>query len=976
MPGIVYKIQGDNSQFSKDVAQSESIASGGFNKITALGVAAWAAIGAAVVKVTKSGMDFMKDTVNTGMNFDKSMSQVAATMGTTVDQIGNLSAFAQEMGATTAFSAQQAANGLNILAQSGLSASEQMSALPDVLDLAASGGLDLATSAKYVTGAVKGFGDSFDNASKYTDMIATGAAKANTNVNQLGTALSDSAATAASYGQTAEGTTLALLRLAEQNVTGAEASTALNRAMMDLYTPTSTAKKALDKLKVSAYDATGKARPLNDVIDDLQSAMAGMSDEEKNVTKNAIFSTFGLQAFNKMTVSSKSTVDGFKAALNGAQGSAKRMAETQLDNLAGDITLLKSASEGFKIALSSGVTPALRDFVQAGTTELGKLKTAFEQNGFEGLAKQLAKSISTMAKEAASKLPEVGRAFTAFFGTLGGEIVDAITSNAKYILQGAGNLLAKLGEGLAEGAPKIGEFIGDMIADALSAAPNLIVGAVKFVAGLADAILSSLPEIARGIAEGVAGLLSGPVSDEVIAANKELDDLKAHFDEIRDEIDVSDVIDAIDAKYGLANGWIDTFDKLSGKVNLTKDEQLKLNEAIDGLNGLLPDTAQIVQDETGYWSANTDAIKLNIEAQKKRAKAEAYLKASQKALDAMVEAEVSLKAEADLTKEYQLNEQGLRRTRDEVAKAATEVGHYLEEANRTGEAIMAQDLPAPARALAEQWGITGQVTGDQLALIQAALEQQAQQLEADRQAAEDLANTHQEAAETAQQAYDDASKAYEKTSEAAAQLSQEADATFAEANASLESYIANIEAQEQNAKDAALKIAKAARDGASVDLSAEGSNAGSSFASGITNSVGSVSAAAKSLAKAASGGVKKFLAIQSPSKVTKALGQFVTEGFAIGIEDTHQIALVENASEKVAAAGASALTSSIDSSISASPITGTENGKMDMIITLLATYLPNMGGDVVLDTGALVGHTIGQTDRELGIIQQRRARYE
>jgi len=289
---------------------------------------------------------------------------------------------------------------------------------------------------------------------------------------------------------------------------------------------------------------------------------------------------------------------------------------------------------------------------------------------------------------------------------------------------------------------------------------------------------------------------------------------------------------------------------------------------------------------------------------------------------------------------------------------------------------MAQDLPAPARALAEQWGITGQVTGEQLALIQAALEQQAQQLEADRQAAEDLANTHQEAAETAQQAYDDASNAYEKTSEAAAQLSQEADAAFAEADASLESYISNIEAQEQNAKDAALKIAKAVRDGASVDLSAEGSNAGSSFASGITNTVGSVSAAAKSLAKAASGGVKKFLAIQSPSKVTKALGQFVTEGFAIGIEDTHQIALVENASEKVAAAGASALTSSIDSSISASPITGTENGKMDMIITLLATYLPNMGGDVVLDTGALVGHTIGQTDRELGIIQQRRARYE
>ena len=231
MPGVIYKISGDNSQFKSDVNESESIAAGAFSKMSALGVAAWVAIGAAVIKAVSAGADFIKDSVNVGMGFDKSMSQVAATMGTTVDNIQDLSNFAMEMGATTAFSAQQAADGLNILAQSGLSAAEQMQTLPQVLNLAASGNLDLATSAKYVTGAVKGYGDSFDNASKYTDMIAKGASLANTNVNQLGLALSDSAATASSYGQTAEGTTLALLRLAEQNVTGSEAATALNRAM-------------------------------------------------------------------------------------------------------------------------------------------------------------------------------------------------------------------------------------------------------------------------------------------------------------------------------------------------------------------------------------------------------------------------------------------------------------------------------------------------------------------------------------------------------------------------------------------------------------------------------------------------------------------------------------------------------------------------------------------------------------------------
>lgn len=299
-----------------------------------------------------------------GTDFESAMSQVAATMGTTTDKIQNLSKFAQHMGATTAFSATQAAEGLNVLAQSGLTAEEQMKALPEVLNLAAAGNLSLADSSTYVVGTLKGFGKGMNEAKRVTDLVAKGATMANTDVRGLGTALSSSSATAKSYGQNMDSVTLSLLRLAEQNITGEEAATALNRAMMDLYTPTSTAKKALDELGVSVYDAQGNARDFNDVVDELNGKLSGMSEEQRNAYKNTIFTTYGLQAFNKMTVSSTEKVNDFKEGLKDANDSALKQAQTQLDNLKGDITLFKSALEGAGIVISNVLIPNIRNFIQ------------------------------------------------------------------------------------------------------------------------------------------------------------------------------------------------------------------------------------------------------------------------------------------------------------------------------------------------------------------------------------------------------------------------------------------------------------------------------------------------------------------------------------------------------------------------------------------------------------------------------------
>lgn len=379
-----------------------------------------------------------------GTDFESAMSQVAATMGTTTDKIQNLSKFAQHMGATTAFSATQAAEGLNVLAQSGLTAEEQMTALPEVLNLAAAGNLSLADSSTYVVGTLKGFGKEMDSAKRVTDLVAKGATMANTDVRGLGTALSSSSATAKSYGQNMDSVTLSLLRLAEQNITGEEAATALNRAMMDLYTPTSTAKKALDELGVSVYDAQGNARDFNDVVDELNGRLSGMSEEERNAYKNTIFTTYGLQAFNKMTVSSTEKVNEFKEGLKDANDSALKQAQTQLDNLKGDLTLFKSALEGAGIVISNVLIPNIRNFIQWLTNLVTKFnELSEEQQNFIVKAGIVVAAIGPVLLILSKVASTIGTIITVVKTASG--VIGSVTKTIQLLSMGQSALIANMG---------------------------------------------------------------------------------------------------------------------------------------------------------------------------------------------------------------------------------------------------------------------------------------------------------------------------------------------------------------------------------------------------------------------------------------------------------------------------------------------------------------------------------------------------
>lgn len=487
-----------------NASSSTSKIGGAFKSVGKVAKTAMAAGSAAAVAFTKTSTD-------AGMSFDSAMSQVAATMGTTVDKIGDVKAKAEEMGRTTKYTATEAAEGMNILAQAGLSADEQISGIGTVLNLASAGAMSLEESASYTAGAVKGFRDSMSNASYYADLMAKGATLANTNVRGLGEAFSGSAATAKNYGQAADSVTLSLLRLAEQNVTGSEASTALNRAMADLYTPTDDASKALDQLKVSAYKTNGEAKDFNDLVDELNGSLQGMTAEQKNNALATIFTTQGLQAFNKMTASSDATVQKFWKGIQDSSGSAAQQAATQLDNLKGDITLLSSATEGLELGFYNTFSGTIRGAIKGITSEVSGLAEAMESGGISGALSKLAQDAINFS----GQLPGL----TKIGGDLINGLISSVTHNSGSITTAVGqllnnlastistglnvftsvgvNLLTTIASGMTQGIPI---FLGQVLpmltqfTESLrSNAGNLINAGLALIQNIAQGLINSIP---------------------------------------------------------------------------------------------------------------------------------------------------------------------------------------------------------------------------------------------------------------------------------------------------------------------------------------------------------------------------------------------------------------------------------------------------------------------------------------------------
>lgn len=313
--------------------------------------------------------------VKTAADFESSMSQVQATMGITKDSMSTLdgqsvntmdalSDLAKEMGSKTAFSASECAEALNYLALAGYDTQEMADTLPTVLNLAAAGGLDLASASDMVTDAMSALGMETSEADTMVDQMAKTASSTNTSVGQLGEGILTIGATAKSVkGGTAELNT-ALGILANNGIKGAEGGTHLRNVILSLQNPTDGARKTMESLGVSVYDSEGNMRSLNDILGDLNASMDGMTSEEKANIISTIFNKTDLSSVNALLANTGDTWDELQTSIENSGGAAQQMADTQLDNLSGQLTILKSAVEGFAISIGEALMPTIKKIVE------------------------------------------------------------------------------------------------------------------------------------------------------------------------------------------------------------------------------------------------------------------------------------------------------------------------------------------------------------------------------------------------------------------------------------------------------------------------------------------------------------------------------------------------------------------------------------------------------------------------------------
>ena len=312
--------------------------------------------------------------VSTAANFESSMSQVQATMGITkdvmstvngesVNTMDTLSALAKKMGSETAFSASECAEALNYLALAGYDTQQMCDTLPTVLNLAAAGGIDLASASDMVTDAMSALGMGVDEAGTVVDQMAKTASTTNTSVAQLGEGILTIGATAKTVkGGTAELNT-ALGILANNGIKGAEGGTHLRNVILSLQNPTDKAAACMEQLGLDVYDSEGNMRSLNDILGDLNTSMDGMTAAEKSNIIGQIFNKTDLSSVNALLANTGDTWDDLQQSIIDSGGAAQQMADTQLDNLQGQITILKSALEGLAISFGELLMPAIKMIV-------------------------------------------------------------------------------------------------------------------------------------------------------------------------------------------------------------------------------------------------------------------------------------------------------------------------------------------------------------------------------------------------------------------------------------------------------------------------------------------------------------------------------------------------------------------------------------------------------------------------------------
>ena len=559
----------DSSGFEKGLKGLGSIASKGLSATTK-------AIGAVSTGLVALGGYAAK----VGSEFEKSMSQVSATMGYSAQELADtsseayksfelLEATAKKMGSTTQFSATESAEALNYLALAGMDAQKACATLPGVLNLAAAGGMDLATASDQITDAMSSLGIEFDaegkNVTEFADKISKTAQKSNTSVQQLGEAILTVGGTAKvlAGGTTEMNTALGIL--ADNGIKGAEGGTALRNVILSLTAPTDKAAGALKDLGVSALDSQGNVRPLQDTFRDLDKALSTMSDGEKTQVLNEIFNKVDLKSVNALLTNSSERFDELSGYIDNANGACATMADTMNDNLQGRITELQSATEGLGIQIYESIETPLKEAAEGGIEAVGQLSEALNSGGFSGMAEAIGSLMAQGIAKIAEYAPQVIQAST----TVIQSFIQGISDNLPQIIESSGQIVSTFITGIIEVIPQLfslgGQILEEVANGLIQNMPEMASKASEIIKNVIEGFKENFPQVLSTGIELIQSLADGVSENIPELIPIAIDAILSFVEGIIDNIDT--VIDCgIQIIVAIADGIIDSLPTLIEKV--------------------------------------------------------------------------------------------------------------------------------------------------------------------------------------------------------------------------------------------------------------------------------------------------------------------------------------------------------------------------------------------------------------------------
>lgn len=500
---LFVKISVDSSDVEAGVDRAKNSVSGASDSISAKAVA----IGNAIYDLSKKAVNGLlqigKYSLDVGMSFDTSMSNVAAISGATSDELEALTSKAKEMGAQTKFSASESADAFTYMAMAGWKTEEMLDGISGIMDLAAASGENLGEVSDIVTDALTAFGLQASDSGHFADVLAAASNNANTNVSMLGGSFKYVAPVAGALGYSIEDVSVALGLMANSGIKAEQAGTSMRAMLSRLASPTKDVNDAFAALGITAADAIqnadGSMKPFSETMQILREKMSGLDEATKASVASGIAGQEAMSGLLAIVNASDSDFDRLTAAIANADGTAKNMADTMNNNLSGAVTILKSACEGLGISIYETFSGSAQNAVTTLTGYVSRLSDAFNTGGLSGLLDKFSNVLTEGLNLIIGKLPK----FIQVGADIIMSIVDAIVQNLPMLTEAAIEIVFQLANSLIDNLPAL---IDSLLQVTLTIVKMLT--STDFMIQLNETALQLLMALANGLIDAIPQLIA------------------------------------------------------------------------------------------------------------------------------------------------------------------------------------------------------------------------------------------------------------------------------------------------------------------------------------------------------------------------------------------------------------------------------------------------------------------------------------